>query len=85
MKDKKEEQKVEENIEKTKAIKFLEAVENFFLKILDKIKLKFLADIYRNHLEGMRYLKELIDSGTEIFASHDNISKKELLANDDES
>lgn len=56
MKDKKVEQKVEENIEKTKAIKFLEAVENFFLNILDKIKLKFLADIYRNHLEGMRYL-----------------------------
>ena len=28
--------------DKTKAIKFLEAVENFFLNILDKIKLKFL-------------------------------------------
>ena len=46
----------EKKEEKTKAIKFLEAVENFFLNILDKIKLKFLADIYRNHLEGMRYL-----------------------------
>ena len=44
------------NEEKSKAIKFLECIENFFLNILDKIKLKFLADIYRNHLEGMRYL-----------------------------
>ena len=42
--------------EKTKAIKILEIVENFFLNILDKIKLKMLSDIYRNHLEGMRYL-----------------------------
>lgn len=45
-----------DNKETTKAMKFLETVENFFLNILDKIKLKFLADIYRNHLEGMRYL-----------------------------
>ena len=45
-----------ENEEKTKAIKVLECIENFFLNILDKIKLKALADIYRNHLEGMRYL-----------------------------
>ena len=37
-------------------MKFLESIENFFLNILDKIKLKFLSDIYRNHLEGMRYL-----------------------------
>lgn len=44
------------NEEKTKAIKVLEVIENFFLNILDKIKLKALADIYRNHLEGMRYL-----------------------------
>lgn len=42
--------------EKTKAIKFLEAIENFFLNILDKIKLKPLADLYRNHKEGWRYL-----------------------------
>ncbi len=34
----------------------MEKIENFFLGILDKIKLKFLADIYRNHREGMRYL-----------------------------
>ena len=39
-----------------KAIKVLEVIENFFLNILDKIKLKKIADIYRNHLEGMRYL-----------------------------
>ena len=44
------------NEEKTKAIKVLEVIENFFLNILDKIKLKKIADIYRNHLEGMRYL-----------------------------
>lgn len=50
-----EENKIERE-EKTKAIKILEIIENFFLNILDKIKLKFLADIYRNHLEGMRYL-----------------------------
>ena len=50
-----EENKIESK-EKTKAIKILEIIENFFLNILDKIKLKFLADIYRNHLEGMRYL-----------------------------
>ena len=42
--------------EKIKAIKVLEIIENFFLNILDKMKLKFLADVYRNHLEGMRYL-----------------------------
>lgn len=42
--------------EKTKAIEILEKIENFFLNILDKIKLKKIADIYRNHLEGMRYL-----------------------------
>ena len=50
------ENKEEIKDEKTKAIKVLEIIENFFLNILDKIKLKFLADIYRNHLEGMRYL-----------------------------
>lgn len=44
------------NEEKTKAIKALEVIENFFLNILDKMKLKKIADIYRNHLEGMRYL-----------------------------
>ena len=37
-------------------LKVFIAVENFGLKILEKIKLKFLADIYRSHLEGMRYL-----------------------------
>ncbi len=34
----------------------MEKIEDFFLKILDKIKLKKIADIYRNHREGMRYL-----------------------------
>lgn len=47
----------EEKIEnKTKAIKLLEIIEDFFLNILDKIKLKPLADLYRNHREGWRYL-----------------------------
>lgn len=47
---------IENEQEKTKAIIYLEKIENFFLNILDKIKLKMLSDIYRNHLEGMRYL-----------------------------
>lgn len=34
----------------------VEKLEEFFLGILEKIKLKFLADIYRKHREGMRYL-----------------------------
>lgn len=42
--------------EKSKAIKILEKLEDFFLNILDKIKLKKLADLYRNHREGWRYL-----------------------------
>lgn len=45
-----------ENEEKTVALKILEKIEDFFLKILDKIKLKSLADLYRNHREGWRYL-----------------------------
>lgn len=49
-----EEEKAKE--EKSKAIKILEKVEDFFLNILDKIKLKKLADLYRNHREGWRYL-----------------------------
>lgn len=42
--------------EQSKASKALEMVEDFFLNILDKIKLKPLADLYRNHREGWRYL-----------------------------
>ncbi len=42
--------------EKTKPIIILEIIENFFLNILDKIKLKPLADLYRKHKEGWRYL-----------------------------
>ena len=47
---------MEEEQEKSKALKYLEVVENFFLGFLDKIKLKWLADLYRNHREGWRYL-----------------------------
>lgn len=46
----------DEKQEKSKALKLLEIVEDFFLKLLDKIKLKELADLYRNHREGWRYL-----------------------------
>lgn len=42
--------------EKSKPIQVLEIIEDFFLNILDKIKLKPLADLYRNHREGWRYL-----------------------------
>jgi len=38
------------------AIELLEKVENFFLNILRKIKLGFLADIYEKHREGWRYI-----------------------------
>lgn len=38
------------------AIKLLEIVEEFFLNILKKIKLGFLAKIYEEHREGMRYI-----------------------------
>ena len=34
----------------------IDKIEEFGLKILEKIKLKFLADWYREHKEGMRYL-----------------------------
>lgn len=46
----------EEKKERLTAIKVLEIIEDFFLQILDKIKLKPLADLYRNHREGWRYL-----------------------------
>ena len=38
------------------AVKLLEIVEEFFLNILKKIKLGFLAKIYEEHREGMRYI-----------------------------
>lgn len=38
------------------AMQLLEKVENFFLNILKKIGLGFLAKIYEEHREGMRYL-----------------------------
>ena len=34
----------------------IDKIEEFGLNILEKIKLKFLADWYREHKEGMRYL-----------------------------
>lgn len=34
----------------------IDKIENFCLKILEKIGLKMLADWYRKHQEGMRYL-----------------------------
>lgn len=34
----------------------IDKIEEFFLNILEKIKLKYLADLYRAHKEGMRYL-----------------------------
>ena len=37
-------------------LRIFEAVENFGLMILEKIHLKGLADFYRKHIEGMRYL-----------------------------
>ncbi len=37
-------------------MKVWEAIERFFLQIARKIKLGKLADLYENHLEGMRYL-----------------------------
>ena len=37
-------------------LRIFEAVENFGLMILEKIHFKKLADFYRKHLEGMRYL-----------------------------
>lgn len=43
-------------MEKNITLKIFEAVENFGLWILDKIFLKKLANFYRDHLEGMRYL-----------------------------
>ena len=37
-------------------MKVWEAIEKFFLNLARKIKLGKLADLYENHLEGMRYL-----------------------------
>lgn len=37
-------------------LRIFEATENFGLMILEKIHLKGLADFYRKHIEGMRYL-----------------------------
>lgn len=37
-------------------LRLFEALENFGLWILEKLFLKKLADLYRKHIEGMRYL-----------------------------
>lgn len=36
--------------------KIVDSVEEFFLKIFEKLGLKFFTDYYREHKEGMRYL-----------------------------
>lgn len=36
--------------------RIFESVEKFVLFVLDKIHLKFFSNLYREHLEGMRYL-----------------------------
>ncbi len=45
---------MEEN--KNLTLRLFEILENFGLWILEKIHLKFLAEFYRKHIEGMRYL-----------------------------
>lgn len=45
-----------EKSNKKLTLKIFETLENFGLMILEKIYLKKLADFYRNHIEGMRYL-----------------------------
>lgn len=47
----------EKNIEnKNLTLKIFELFENFGLWILEKIYLKKIAELYRKHIEGMRYL-----------------------------
>ncbi len=45
-----------DNIEKNLTLKCFEFFENIGLLILEKLHLKKLADLYREHIEGMRYL-----------------------------
>lgn len=49
-----EEKTIKENYNRLQKIVF--GIEAFALKILRFLKLGFLADIYENHIEGMRYL-----------------------------
>lgn len=44
------------NIEKNLTLKCFEFFENIGLLILEKLHLKKLSDLYREHIEGMRYL-----------------------------
>lgn len=46
----------EKTLNKGITLKVFEFLENIGLWILEKIHLKKLADLYRDHLEGMRYL-----------------------------
>ena len=41
---------------KSVTLKIFTVLENFGLFILEKIHLKKLANLYRDHIEGMRYL-----------------------------
>lgn len=45
-----------DNIEKNLTLKCFEFFENIGLLILEKLHLKKLVDLYREHIEGMRYL-----------------------------
>lgn len=49
-------EKMNENKNKNLTLKFFEILENFGLWILEKIHLKKIANLYREHIEGMRYL-----------------------------
>ena len=43
---------------------------------------KIIQNDSKDYIRGMEYLNDLINSGVEIFASHDSIDKKELLKYD---
>lgn len=45
-----------EKEKKNLTLKIFELFENFGLWILEKLYLRKIADLYRNHIEGMRYL-----------------------------
>lgn len=45
-----------EKEDKNLTLKIFEILENFGIWILEKIHLKKIADLYRSHIEGMRYL-----------------------------
>lgn len=47
---------IEENKNKNFTLKCFEVIENIGIIILEKIHLKKIADFYKSHIEGMRYL-----------------------------